>query len=241
MRTKPDISRSKPRHRGLDLNLLPERHRRRRITTLDALLWLLLLSLLALLIPAFQWYTQASTGYRTLADESARLQEQATQSAPSAAELEALSARLEDTLTRAGELEAALSSIGIRNTFWAEILTVLVSETPEGIELTGVADQGDGVLVEGLSLDETLPLLMAARLEASGVFQDVRVEAIDRITLDEQGEPVVTPTPTRARATPTPTRARATPTPMTPTPTPVPSPAFRFAMTLFLRGGTPAP
>ena len=53
----------------LDLNLLPARHRARRLTWGTVLTWLLLLALLAMLAPAWLWFARTTDAYLMTAEE----------------------------------------------------------------------------------------------------------------------------------------------------------------------------
>jgi Tfp pilus assembly protein PilN len=206
----------------LDLNLLPARHRARRLTWGTVLTWLLLVALLAMLAPAWLWFARTTDAYITTAGEGDLLRQAVDGSGGSQADLDALATRVANVADEATQLEAALESLGIRRVVWSETLAVLVARTPAGITYTSISDEGESIRVEGLSLDEKTPLTLVQALTASAAFEAVRLEALDRVTGEEE-EPA--PTPTRANA-----RPGATPSP---TPTAEPSaPGFSFVLTL---------
>ncbi len=211
----------------LDLNLLPTRHRPRRLTLGSVLTWVLLLALLILLAPAWVWFTRTTDAYRRTADEGEMLRQGVTAGAGTNADLDALATGVADTSDQASQLEAALDSLGIRRVVWSDSLAVLLEQTPAGITYTDMSDQGGAIRVEGLSPDELAPLTLVQNLTSTGAFVVVRLEALDRVSADTE-EP--SPTPTRQ---PTP-RPRTTPSP---TPTAAgPEPRFSFVMILVLPG-----
>lgn len=212
-----------------DLNLLPARHRARRLTLGTVLTWLLLLALLAMLVPAWLWFARATDAYRTTAEEGDLLRLSVDSNGGSQADLDALATRVADVADEATQLEAALESLGIRRVVWSEALAVLVGRTPTGVTYTSITDEGESIRVEGLSLDEKTPLTLVQTLTASGAFVTVRLEALDRVTGEEE-EPA--PTATRAANA----RPAATPSP---TPTAMPSPpGFSFVLTLVVAGAS---
>jgi len=211
----------------LDLNLLPARHRARRLTWGTLLTWLLLLALLAMLAPAWLWFARTTDAYLTTAEEGDLLRQAAEGSGGSQADLDGLATRVAVVADEATQLEAALDSLGIRRVVWSETLAVLVARTPAGITYTSISDEGESIRVEGLSLDEKTPLTLVQALTASGAFETVRLEALDRVTGEEEE-----PTPTATRAA----NARPTATPVA-TPTATPStPGFSFVLTLVVSG-----
>ena len=211
----------------LDLNLLPARHRARQLTWGTVLTWLLLLALLAMLAPAWIWFARTTDAYLTTAEEGDLLRQAVDGSSGSQAGLDALATRVAEVADEAAQLEAALESLGIRRVVWSETLAVLVARTPAGISYTSISDEGESIRVEGLSLDEKTPLTLVQALTASAAFETVRLEALDRVTGEEEEPP---PTPTRTPSA----RPGATPSP---TPTALPSaPGFSFVLTLVVSG-----
>jgi Tfp pilus assembly protein PilN len=207
----------------LDLNILPQRHRPRRLTPEALLSWILLLALIGLLVPSWQWFARTTADYERTAQEGEALRGAIGLSGPASEALDALATQVDVEESRAAELEGAIGSLGIRRVVWSDVLPVIVSRAPEGITLAGIGDSGDSILLEGLASSETLPLAYAAALSAAGVFDLVQVDSIDRLTEE-------------ATSTPTP-RASASATPQAPSPPPS---RFAFTMTLVVgAGGTP--
>jgi len=210
----------------LDLNLLPARHRPKRPSVASLLTWVLLIALLAMLLPAWQWFNQQALAYQTTATEAGQLA-QALQGGTQGEDLDAMATEAAGLQARADELEAALAGVGLRRLTWSEALPQVLDHTPAGIAYIEIIDHGDTVVLEGSSIDEVLPLALVENLTGLGIFAGVRLEALDRLAVDES-----TPTPT---ATP---RPRTTPTP-TPEAHSAPEPGFHFVLTLLIAGGAP--
>jgi Tfp pilus assembly protein PilN len=211
------------------LNLLPARHRIQRLSTRSLLTWILLAALMAMLPLTWRWFATSSETYRLTAEQGDLLRRTVQEKGGSAAELDTLATTVAAAEDSASQLEAALASLGIRNVVWGDSLAVVLQRMPEGVTLTGITDEGGAVRLEGTALDEKAPLAFVDGLVASGSFQSVRLEALDRLTGDESPTPA-SPTPTAAA------RARATPSP---TPTLAPAePRFSFVLTLQVIGAT---
>jgi len=222
------ISPQRPAPR-LDLNLLPVRHRPRRLTLGSALTWLLLLALLILLVPAWTWFARTTDAYRRTAEEGERLRQAVAADAGTNADLDTLATRVADTSDQAAQLEAALESLGIRRVLWSDTLALLIEQTPDGITYSSLTDEGGSIRVEGLSPDELAPLVLVRNLTSTEAFETVRLEALDRVQSDAE-EPSATPT-----RQPTP-RAGATPSP---TPTAAETePRFSFVLILVVPGAS---
>lgn len=220
-----------PSHRPparLDLNLLPERHRPRRLVWSRVLTWVLLVALLALLVPAAMWFARATDAYARTASQGEQLRHAVETETSANTGLDALATRVAVSEDQATQLEAALASLGIRRVVWSETLATVMDNTPAGIRYTEVNDQEDAIRLEGTSPDERAPLLLVQNLAATGAFGAVRLEALDRITADIE-EPTATPTarPGRPRATPSPTPTAS-----------APEPAFTFVLTIVLPGAS---
>jgi Tfp pilus assembly protein PilN len=188
--------RTKPR---LDLNILPQRHRPRRLTPEALLSWILLLALIGLLVPSWQWFGRTTADYQRTAQEGEALRGAVGLSGPASEAINDLATQVEVEESRAAELEGAIGSLGIRRVVWSDVLPVIVGRAPEGITLASIGDLGDSILLEGLASSETLPLAYASALSAAGVFDLVQVDAIDRLTEEATATP--TPLPS-ASATP---------------------------------------
>jgi Tfp pilus assembly protein PilN len=188
------------------------------------LLIALLVALLGLLVPAWQWFTGATASYAAVASEGERLREGIGLSGPAGDALDALATEAFAAEERAGQLESALGGLALRRFAWSDVLPVLVDRAPEGISITAISDQGDSVLLSGLAMDEALPLAFARNLSASGPFVVVQLEVIDRLGPDTEATPTTAPTPRRG-ATPTPTA------------TPSAVPRFTYTMTLVVQEG----
>ncbi len=128
----------------LDLNLLPARHRPRPISIPGLLTWLLLASLLAMLLPAWQWFNQQAFEYQATVAEAEQLA-RALQAGARGDDLDAMATEAAEIDAQAGELEAALAGLGLRQFSWSQVLPQVLAHTPDGIVYSEILDEGDTV------------------------------------------------------------------------------------------------
>jgi Tfp pilus assembly protein PilN len=176
------MSRKTTGQRALDLNLLPQRYRPRRITLKDTLPWVLALILTATVFPVSKLFVTTTARLAILETEYDRLQ----------AELEAYdpmleeAAALEDGITSAeltiDSIQGAYSEITIQNIVWGEVLGQIVRLQPEGVELLVLDQSGDQLAISGQAQTYRSPLQFLEAILQSPGFLAGEVEAIFRLT-----------------------------------------------------------
>jgi hypothetical protein len=207
--TKRSTGRTQPARADglLDLNVLPQRHRRPRLRWASVAPWLSLLGLLVLVYPTFQWFLATNQAYGAVAREVGHLQ--ATQialQAPSGTEA-AMSTQISSVQDQAQQLRAAASMVNIQNVAWGQTVNFILGNAPAGLTVIGVAQNGDTLAVTGDASTYQVPLAYAQRLQASERFVSVTVAVINR-------KP--TAMPTTAPASTTEENLTASPTPEAP-------------------------
>jgi Tfp pilus assembly protein PilN len=163
----------------LDINILPSRYRRRRLTWRAILLGLTPL-LFALLLSA--------SGYLWL-DTSARLQQQQealrrAQAAldeyqPLLDQQEDMAAQLEGIRTQSDQIHEAVANASLRDLHWSEALELIVRTIPEGVEITNIDLSESEVSISGNASDHMLPLSLADLLFQSPLIADITINSIE--------------------------------------------------------------
>lgn len=182
----------------LDLNLLPEQYRRRKLSFRIIRPWLLMLAFAFLLAPTTKILVDANAEVAHLEYELNRAQDALEQFSDVSAEREALVTRLEEALTQAERIEEAYQSVAIQHIDWSEVLNSVVRAVPSGVELTDVTQYADEFVLTGVTDNYLLPLTYADRLRATGLFVSVTLEAVDRldpVEISDEIEAEPTPQP----------------------------------------------
>ena len=209
------------RVRGVDLNILPEQLRRPKLELTAPSLagagltyWLMALLAALLLVYLYQFLgrTQVEMDQKRLAQRVVDAEIARRKALPAEAE------KLRTALTQTQQLSFALDEdyqmLVIGQIFWAQVLENIQAATPPGVEVNGVVQRGNQVVVSGFSDVQNNVTLFAANLKKQPRFASAVVQS-----LSEKPTPLPTETPL-----PTATRIpTATPAP-TATPVPPPSP-----------------
>lgn len=212
----------------IDLNILPEKYRRRRVRVASLLPWLLALAAMLVLVPNYQRFAQANAQIAVLEGDLVGVQEALSARNPAGVEAEELRATLDQVLARIDEIEGAYEAVAPQQMAWTGALRAIEEAIPEGVGLTSLSQTGRQITLAGTASDHTKVQVLKASLENSGLFSSVTIQSVVALptpTPTPTSTPAPTPTPT---ATPTPTPT-STPTPTTtPTPTPTSTPVAQI-------------
>ena len=165
----------------IDLNILPERYRKRKLTLAVARPWMFLLAYTLLLIPIIRLYTEANLELKRVESDLASVQSSLDEYQPLAEEKDALEAQIEEVVRQAGEIEAATHSATIQEIVWSNVLNDILRIAPAGVELTIVDQGGYEMVIVGVAENHWLPISLADDLEVSGLFTRVIVNALVRL------------------------------------------------------------
>jgi hypothetical protein len=165
----------------IDLNLLPEVYRKRKITLSALRPWLFLLAFGLILIPTLQLYSKASLELNRVEGDLAQVQAALDDYRPLAEEKAALEAKIEEALDQAGEIESATDSATIQEIVWSDVLQNILRIAPAGIELTIIDQLGYEVVIVGVAEGHHLPMSYADDLMESGLFASLVVNSIVQI------------------------------------------------------------
>lgn len=201
----------------IDLNILPEQYRPRRVPASTIILWLVAIGFAFLLI-AFNFLSAniREDIIRLEADLQAAQEDLDTVSTP-APEVQELMNTLAQVQESASELQEAYPTIVAGRMDWAAVMAVISNYDPAQLTLTSITQADNQITLKGRATDNSAVFSYVDALEASGLFSRVDLRSVSKVPT-----PFATPTSpgTPATATLTPT---VTPTPtMTPTPTPDP-------------------
>lgn len=178
--------------RMIDLNILPEVYRKRKITLSALRPWLFLLAFGLILIPTLQLYSKASLELNWVEGDLAKVQAALDDYKPLAEEKAALEEKIEKALDQAGEIESATDSATIQEIVWSDVLHNILRIAPAGIELTIIDQLGYEVVIVGVAEGHRLPMSYADDLMESGLFVSLVVNSIVQIKEPEPipGEPI---------------------------------------------------
>ncbi|MGA9532052.1 MAG: hypothetical protein WBR18_05000 [Anaerolineales bacterium] len=174
----------------LDVNLLPDRYQKARISWSSVLAWLALIALIGLLVPSYQQWQRASARVdaERLTFSQAQVEMQAID--PNAEARAKLQEQIDAARSGADALRSAAAAISIQDVQWGQTIASLRAAQGEDLRLTGILVEGGTVQLSGDARSYSLPLDYAAALRSNGEFLSVVVDSISKIELppEQQAE-----------------------------------------------------
>ncbi len=161
---------------NLDLNILPPRYRRRRLSLRTLRLWLIMLAFVGLIYPSYVVYSRADVALKRQELKLAGIQRVLDEYQPLLAEKDELLAQIEDVQNQSLEIEAVAENAVIQDFIWSEILQSIVDTIPQGVELVSISQLDNEVLIVGLADNRRLPPNLMDDLMETGLFVDARIE-----------------------------------------------------------------
>jgi len=177
----------------LDLNILPPRYRRRRLSLRTLRLWLMLLAFTGLIYPSYVVYRRADVALKRQESKLAGVQMVLDEYEPLAAEKDELVAQIEEVKDQSLEIEAMAENAVIQEVIWSEILQSAVQTIPKGIELISIGQLDNEVRIVGLAENRRLPPNLLDDLMDTGHFVEGRIEyMVQQLPEETESEEVVT-------------------------------------------------
>ncbi len=184
-------------------------------------LWLGVLGLAILFIPLYLAANTLSGELVRLETEMMPLQTALASTPGPPPQAQALIVTLTAVHNQANQMEAILPTLAAENVAWQQVMAAINDLDNDGMELTGIEQAGNQLLIRGRASNEGFVTNYVRQLETSGQFAQVVVQSIAVLP-----EPFLSPTPApvlptlTSTATTAPTQA-AVPTtvPVTPQPT----------------------
>ena len=172
----------------IDLNFLPERYRRRKLTLKALRPAFFALGFALLLIPLSQYWNGSRN--RLLLVEAAleRVQSELQDYEPLAEERTRLETRIEAAHAASAEIQAAYDTVNIQNVTWNQMISRSLTVVPNGIRIERVSQSGDELVFEGTAEAYALPSAFADNLRDLGDYGEVIIHSIARIEPQEAEE-----------------------------------------------------
>ena len=188
-----------------DINILPQRFRRKKISVGIVLPWLLFLVLLGLLYPSGIMALKSQAFFNQSEIELAQVQTTLDSYQSAANELEELEAEIEEMYQFRDQIIESYQGINFQSTKWSGTLFLIDENAPEGITWTLISQQGNEIRLEGISLSYSTILELGEILQGLDGIQNVQIDTIDQVIIEESGtvlpeggedtQPLPTPSP----------------------------------------------
>ncbi|MAU00039.1 MAG: hypothetical protein CL608_23090 [Anaerolineaceae bacterium] len=165
-------------------------------------LWLGVLGLAILFIPLYLMANTLGSEVAQLEAEVVPLQTALASTPGPLPQAQELIVTLTAVHNQTDQMAAILPVLEAENVDWNAVMTAINDVDGSGIQLTGLEQSGDQLLIRGRAANEGFVTDYARQLETSGQFNQVVIQSIVQVT-----EPFFTPTPTPLLPTATPTSA----------------------------------
>jgi Tfp pilus assembly protein PilN len=173
-----------------DLNILPLRHRRKKIKLVHVLPWLLLIILLGMLYPAGINALDAQAQFIQSKSDLDQVQSQMEKYQSISEEMNSLEIEIEGATQLRDQILDSYQGIDLRGTNWSETLFLIQAIIPEGITLTLVSQRDDQIQIDGVSDSYDIILDYEGRLNDLRTVFRVQLESVKQI-IEEEPEPAL--------------------------------------------------
>ena len=167
--------------RLFDINILPQRYRRKRIRLLGILPWLLFIVLLGLLYFSGILALDAQAQFKQSQIDLAQIQSALESYQSSAEEIDFLENELEAAYQLRDQITSSYQGIDLTGTHWSDTLFSIKGIIPEGISSTLITHRENHVLLQGISNSYPVILDLVEKLNELDGVQSVQIETVTQI------------------------------------------------------------
>jgi len=173
-----------------DINILPQRYRRKRIRLVSILPWPILIILLGMLYPAGINALDAQAQFIQSKSDLNQVQSQMENYQSISEEMNSLEIEIEEATQLKDQILASYQGIDLRGTNWSETLFLIQEIIPEEISLTLVSQFEDQIQIDGVSDSYEIILDFEGRLRGLDAVFRAQIDSVELI-IEEVQEPVL--------------------------------------------------
>jgi len=170
-----------------DINILPQRYRRRKFRFINTLPWLVFLLLLGALYPAGITAMSAQSEFRLHQRELDGLQFLLEDYQSAAEEMESLQAEINLQIERRDQILSSYLGLDLKGSNWSSILFLIEEKTPAGILWIQISQRDGEIRLYGKANAYPTVLTLRDSLEKIEGIIRVQIDSIDQI-LEESPE-----------------------------------------------------
>jgi Tfp pilus assembly protein PilN len=172
-----------------DINILPDRHRRRKLYLINILPWLVFLLLLGALYPTSMAVMQAQSYFQHKKSELVRVQSLLDNYQNAEVELDALQSDIEFQTERRDQILSSYEGLDIKGSNWSTTLYRIIETVPDGIFLTQITQNDGQINFDGIANSYSAVLRLKDALETLDELLIVQIESVDQISGDPPESP----------------------------------------------------
>lgn len=168
-----------------DINILPDRFRRKKLTLMVLLPWLLLAVLLGTIYPVYTLANKTQNTFQEKRLALARVQAELDFYQTSSQEREDLQTRLDDALDQKDAIILSYGGLQLENNQWSSTLVQINQQLPEGASWVQISRQDQTIRLDGIAREYPLVLDLLDSLNGLDGLTEVEIDSIEQIDLDE--------------------------------------------------------
>ena len=174
-----------------DINILPDRFRRRKLTLMVLLPWLLLAVLLGTMYPVYTLGIQTQSSFQEKRLALARIQAELDFYQTSSQEREELQTQLDDALAQKDAIIQSYGGLQLTTNKWSPTLFQINQRLPEGVSWVQVYQQDKTIRLDGIAREYQLVLVLLDSLDDLDGLADVEIDSIEQVDLEDIPEPLL--------------------------------------------------
>jgi Tfp pilus assembly protein PilN len=173
-----------------DINILPQRYRRRKITIWMVLPTILLLVLLAATYPAYQAAENAQTVFKNSRSALAEVQTTFNAFQINNADLVAIENEIRAESELRDQILSSYGGLQVSGNKWSPTLDAVVRSAPSGIQWLSISQQEGVIRLEGVSGSYDLLISLADSLEPISGIAEVEIGSVEEWLSEEEPPPL---------------------------------------------------
>lgn len=165
----------------IDVNILPEQYRPRKLPRRVILLSLIAVILAVLILPL--WLVSASMrgGAASLETEVQSVQGDLARVSTPLPEVQELMNKLDQIQQSGSELEEAQATLAAERPDWPAVMAAIGNYNPDELSLDSLAQTNSQITLNGRAIDRSVVMAYADDLQASDLFSSVDVQSISSV------------------------------------------------------------
>jgi len=164
-----------------DINILPQRYRRRQIRLVSILPWCLFVVLLGLLYFSSILALEAQAQFKQSQIDLAQVQSALEGYQSSAEQVDFLENEIEAAYQLRDQITDSYQGIDIKGSHWSDTLFSIKGIIPQGVSLTLVTQEDNQIFLEGISTSYPVILDLVEKLNSLDTIQSVQIESVTKV------------------------------------------------------------
>lgn len=168
-----------------DINILPDRFRRKKLTLMGLLPWLILIILLGSIYPTYNLATLSQGTFQDNRLALARVQADLDFYQSNSQEQEELQSQLDDAMDQKEAIIQSYGGLQFSSQKWNPTLFQINQLLPEGVSWTQISQQNETIRLDGIATEYQLVIDLLDSLKSLDSLEVVEIESIEQIESEE--------------------------------------------------------